>query len=134
MQYWPLWECTCVHTLIHMLVTGLSILTDVAWWRSFYGNIRNTFNIANTTYGCNKVRTNIVAFNASIIIRITQKSCTPHLVCSCWGVRSHQESWCFRVWNGCSHPEEAVQSESLYVLALGQVVRLRGGRKKKGGR
>lgn len=36
MQYWPLWECTCVHTLIHMLVTGLSILTYVAWWRSFY--------------------------------------------------------------------------------------------------
>lgn len=53
-----------------------------------------------------------------------EKSHTPHLVCSCWGVQSHQESWCFQVWNGCSHPEEAVESESLCVLAQGQVVRL----------
>lgn len=48
------------------------------------------------------------------------KIVSKYLVCSCWGVRSQQGNWCFQVCYGCSHPEEAVQSESLCVLALGQ--------------
>lgn len=48
-----------------MLVTGLSILTDVAWWRSFYRNTSQKHNLHMMNEG-NKERSDTAVLNTSV--------------------------------------------------------------------
>lgn len=38
---WQIWGA-CVHAMSHLVITGFSILTEVAWWRCFWDKDTNT--------------------------------------------------------------------------------------------
>lgn len=119
---------TCVHTLVHLLITGLSIFADVTWRRRFYWEDEEkpclSSHVKRRCWGCRLfwIRRSPTECQHRYYL---QKSEGPvhrwtHLVYNYLEDRFLQESLCSQVWNECSHRELAALVGRLSVLAQGQ--------------
>ena len=97
---------TCFHALVHLLVTGLPIFTDVTRGRSFchthtHTHTRTHLELEHPAAQTERKRSLCCTRLLSHTDTHTHTHTHTHtdLVCSCWGGLCQQGSWCSQEWS-----------------------------------